>query len=39
MEESIRNINEIVDENTRLIDKLSRINSEIEQEINKLINR
>lgn len=39
MEESIRNINEIVDENTRLIDRLSRINSEIEQEINKLINR
>lgn len=37
--EDVRNINEIVDENTRLIDKLSRINSDIEQEINNLINR
>jgi len=34
-----RNINEIVDENTRLIEKLSHINENIEQEINKLINR
>lgn len=39
IEESIRNINEIVDENTRLIKKLSDINNEIEEEINNLINR
>jgi len=37
--DSTRNINEIVDENTRLIDRLARLNNEIEQEINKLINR
>ena len=34
-----KNINEIVDENTRLIEKLSDINKNIEQEINKLMNR
>lgn len=39
IEESIRNINEIADENTNLINKLSDINKSIEQEINKLINR
>ena len=39
VEESIRNINEIVDENTRLIKRLSDINTEIEEEINDLINR
>ena len=39
IEKNVRDINEIVDENTRLIDRLTRINSEIEEEINKLINR
>ena len=33
------NINEIVDENTNLIMRLTSLNSEIEEEINKLINR
>ena len=37
--ESTRNINEIVAENTKLIEDLSRINKDIEQEINNLINR
>ena len=37
--EDKRNINEIVDENTRLIERLSSINKTIEQEVNKLINR
>lgn len=37
--EKARNINEIVDENTKLIEELSTINKRIEQEINKLINR
>lgn len=37
--ESVRNINEIVDENTSLINQLSSINKDIEQEINRLINR
>lgn len=35
----ISNINDIVSENTRLIDRLSDLNSQIEVEINKLINR
>ena len=33
------NINDIVEDNTRLIGKLSELNSKIELEINKLINR
>jgi len=37
--DDVKNINEIVDENTKLIEKLSRINQDIEQEINNLINR
>jgi len=37
--ETTKNINEIVDENTRLVEKLSTINKLIEEEINKLINR
>ena len=39
VEDSIRNINEIVDENTNLIERLSNINKTIEEEINNLINR
>ena len=37
--EEVKNINEIVDENTRLIERLSRINKDIEEEINNLINK
>lgn len=39
IEKGSRNINEIADENTKLIEELSRLNKGIEQEINKLINR
>ena len=39
VKENIKSINEIVDENTRLINRLSSINRIIEQEINKFINR
>ena len=35
----IRNINEIVDENTRLLSRLNSLNSDIAKEIDKLINR
>jgi len=34
-----RNINEIVEENTRLIKRLSSLNSSIEEDVNRLINR
>ena len=37
--ENTKNINEIVDENTRLIGNLSDINKVIEEEVNKLINK
>ena len=35
----IKDINKIVDENTELLEELNRINSTVEEEINKLLNR
>ena len=37
--EEIKDINKIVDQNTRLLEGLNRINETVEQEINKLLNR
>ncbi len=37
--EDIKDINKIVDENTRLLEDLNRINETVEEEINKLLNR
>ena len=39
IEQNIKSINQIVDENTMLINRLSRINDNISQEIDKIINR
>ena len=39
LETDIRNINEIVDENTRLLSRLNNLNNDIAKEIDKLINR
>ena len=35
----IKDINKIVDENTELLEELNRINTTVEEEINKLLNR
>ena len=37
--DEIKDINKIVDENTELLEELNRINSTVEEEINKLLNR
>ena len=37
--DEIKDINKIVDENTKLLEGLNRINETVEEEINKLLNR